>query len=110
MTRGQPKTRFGSLSATHPADADGTELVVLGVDDVGAAEPLVPGLLPFGHQRAVRKFLQHHETHRVAVRFDIVWSACARLSVLYFRATASSTAPASCKHDILQLTDLASAG
>lgn len=38
-----------TASRTHPADADSPELVVLGVDDVRAAQPLVPRLLPLGH-------------------------------------------------------------
>lgn len=54
-----PRTRKEKeiLMSTDPADADSPELVVLAVDHVSAAQALVPGLLPFCHQGAVRKFL-----------------------------------------------------
>lgn len=42
---------------TYPTDADRAELVIFCVDDVCAAEALVPRLLPFGHQRTVDQFL-----------------------------------------------------
>lgn len=46
-----------TTTLAHPADADRAELVVLGIDDVRAAQTLVPGLLPLGHQGAIHKFL-----------------------------------------------------